>query len=109
MALYLELDQCSNSRTHQDFAPTKTHMEVHILSNGIKQQRIGRIQIETEQKMESKAGNTNLIGTNGKKHQAKLIYRMELKENERRTLIEGACWILRIGEAIHATWFLVPR
>ena len=40
MALYLELDQCSNSRTHQDFAPTKTHMEVHILSNGIKQQRM---------------------------------------------------------------------
>ena len=29
MALYLELDQCSNSRTHQDLAPTKTHMEVH--------------------------------------------------------------------------------
>ena len=50
MTLYLELDQCSNSRTHQDFAPTKTHMEVHILSNGIKQQRIGRAQIETEQK-----------------------------------------------------------
>jgi len=38
MALYLELDQCSNSRTHQDFAPTKAHMEVHILLNEIKQQ-----------------------------------------------------------------------
>ena len=34
----LELDQCSNSRTHQNLAPTKTHMEVHILSNGIKTQ-----------------------------------------------------------------------
>ena len=40
MALYLGLDQCSNSRTHQDLAPTKTHMEVHILSNGIKTQRM---------------------------------------------------------------------
>ena len=40
LALYLELDQCSNSRTHQDLAPTKTHMEVHILSNGIKQPRL---------------------------------------------------------------------
>ena len=37
-APYLELDHCSNSRTHQDFAPTEAHMEVHILSNGIKQQ-----------------------------------------------------------------------
>ena len=24
MALYLELDQCSNSRTHQDFAPNQS-------------------------------------------------------------------------------------
>ena len=34
----LELDQCSNSRTHQNLAPTKTHMEVHVLSNGIQTQ-----------------------------------------------------------------------
>ena len=38
MTLYLKLDQCSNSRNHQDLHQTKAHMEVHILSNGIKQQ-----------------------------------------------------------------------
>ena len=37
--------------------------------------------------MQSKAGNTNLIGTNERKHQEMLNYRMELKENEKRTLI----------------------
>ena len=74
MALYLELDQCSNSRTHQDFAPTKAHMEVHILSNGIKQQgmknkkgkpnRIARLSYCTEQKLKTKLENTNSIGGN---------------------------------------------
>ena len=99
--LTLELDQCSNSRTHQDLAPTKTHMEVHILSNGIKTQemknknwKLDRIEIInycTEQKLEAKLENRNSNGRNEKKQQTKLIYRMELKEHEGRTLIEGVC------------------
>ena len=36
----LELDQCSNSRTHQNLTPTKTHMEVHVLSNWIKHKEL---------------------------------------------------------------------
>jgi len=34
---------------------------------------------------------------------------MELEEHEGRALIEGVCWILRIGRTLHATWFLDPR
>ena len=72
MTPYLELDQCSNSRTHQDLAPTKTHMEVHILSNGIKQPRL-RTELKYTAAVPNrikgnKAGNTILIGANERKH-----------------------------------------
>ena len=70
MALYLELDQCSNSRTHQDFAPTKTHMVVHILSNGIKQQRMEEHKIETEQKKERMLLHRTEIAKQSWKHKS---------------------------------------
>ena len=57
---------------------TKAHMEVHILSNGIKTTRIEEQQMETEQnlkrmllhrtELETKLENTNLIGENERKH-----------------------------------------
>ena len=84
-------------------------MEVHILSNGIKTQGLEEHKDKPNRKRKNNAGNRKLNGKNERKQQIKLIYRMELKEHEGRTLIEGRCWILRIGRTLHATWFLDPR
>ena len=74
MALYLELDQCSNSRTHQDFAPNqssygrpyivKWNETTKMKKKNGKPNRNVRIRYYIEPKKWSKAGNTNSNGTN---------------------------------------------
>ena len=69
MALYLELDQCSNSRTHQDFAPNQSSYGSPYIVNWNQTTRIEEQQMETEQNLkimllhrtefENKAGKHN--------------------------------------------------
>ena len=78
MALYLELDQCSNSRTRQDFAPNQSSYEGPYIVKWNQQQRMkNRIKQPnknekerycTEQKNGNKARNTIVIGTHERKH-----------------------------------------
>ena len=78
MALYLELDQCSNSRTHQDFAPNQSSYGSPYIAKWNQTTRIEEQQMETEQnfkrmllhrtELETKLENTNLIGENERKH-----------------------------------------
>ena len=51
MALYLELDQCSNSRTHQDFAPNQSSYGSPYIVKWNQATRIEEQQMETEQKL----------------------------------------------------------
>ena len=105
----LELDQCSNSITHQNLAPTKTHMEVHVLSMESKHKE-WRTRIKnwtefwkasywTEKKTKNKVGKVNVNGRKWRKHIRKWNYRKENWRKERRHLYEDACWILRIGRS----------
>ena len=55
MALYLELDQCSNSRTHQDFAPNQSSYGSPNIVKWNQTTRIEEQQMETEQKLKDKA------------------------------------------------------
>ena len=91
MTPYLELDQCSNSRTHQDLAPTKTHMEVHILSNGIKQPRL-RTKLKSTAAVLNKRMETKLEHKFKRCKWKETLSKAKLPNgnwrNERRTLIE---------------------
>ena len=51
MARYLELDQCSNSRTHQDFAPNQNSHGSPYIVKWNQATRIEEQQMETEQKL----------------------------------------------------------
>ena len=49
LALYLELDQCSNSRTHQDFAPNQSSHGSPYIVKWNQATRIEEQQLKTEQ------------------------------------------------------------
>jgi len=78
MALYLELDQCSNSRTHQDFAPNQSSYGSPYIVKWNQQQRMKNKIKTTEQnwkgkllhctEMKTKLENKNTIGENEWKH-----------------------------------------
>jgi len=78
MALYLELDQCSNSRTHHDFAPNQNSYGSPYIVKWNQTTRIEEQQMETEQNLktmllhrtenEYKAGKHNLNGENDEEH-----------------------------------------
>ena len=78
MAVYLELDQCSNSRTHQDFAPNqssygspyivKWNQTTMMKNKKGKPNRNVRISYWNEPNKRNKAGNTISNGTNERKH-----------------------------------------
>jgi len=78
IALYLELDQCSNSRTHQDFAPNQSSYGSPYIVKWNQQQRMKNRIKTTEQnwkekllhrtEMKAKLENTNTIGGNDEEH-----------------------------------------
>ena len=78
LALYLELDQCSNSRTHQDFAPNqssygnpyivKWNQTTRNEGQELKAGQNWNIQLLHRTENENKAGKHHLNGENDEEH-----------------------------------------
>ena len=71
MTLYLELDQCSNSRTHQDFAPNQNSYESPYIVKWNQTTRNEEQEWKTEQNCKIKLLHRTEIENKAGKHKFK--------------------------------------